>query len=155
MIVRRGPDYPNYLRLIKELNNLRRGYVKVGILSDGAISDDGTSVLEYAIYNEYGTSKIPARPFLREATERPDNQAQISQFIERQVSKVIESKGAFTARDALTAIGEFVRGRIILSIKDGRWAPNAPSTIKGKNGRTTPLIDSGDLIAHIDFEVVL
>ena len=154
MIVRNGPDYNKYLKLVKELSILSKGYVKVGILSDGS-TDDGVSILEYAIYNEYGTSRIPARPFLREATERPDNQAIISRFIEAQVTKVVNSKGEFSAKDALTAIGEFVRGRIILSIKDGKWAPNSPSTIKGKNGRTTPLIDKGDLIRAIEFEVVL
>ena len=154
MRTRRGPDYSKYLKLVKELNILSKGYVKVGILSDGSTAD-GVSILEYAIYNEYGTQFIPARPFLREATERPGNQAIISRFIEEQVSKVVDSKGAFTARDALTAIGEFVRGKIIYSIRNGSWTPNAPSTLKGKQSGTTPLINQGDLIRSIEFEVVL
>ena len=128
MIERRGPDYSSFLRLMKELDRARKGYVKIGILSEGP-SEDGVNILEYAIYNEYGTSKIPARPFLREATDSPAGSAEISAYVELQLSKIIATKGAFTAHDALTAIGEFVRGKIILSIKTGRWAPNAPSTI--------------------------
>lgn len=154
MTERRGADYNSFMRLLRELDNAKRGYVRIGILSEGH-SEDGINVLEYAIYNEYGTSTVPARPFLREATESPNGSFIISNYVEQQLSKIINTKGAYTAKDALTAIGEFVRGRIIASIKTGRWAPNAPSTIKGKNGRTTPLIDSGDLIRSIDFEVVL
>ena len=49
-------------KLDKELKYLSSHAVKVGVLGDG--SNNGVSVQDYAIFNEYGTSRgIPPRPF--------------------------------------------------------------------------------------------
>ena len=50
-------------KLDKELKYLQAHAVKVGVLGNG--STNGISVQDYAIFNEYGTSRIPARPFFR------------------------------------------------------------------------------------------
>ena len=39
--------------------------VKVGILANAG-AKDGTQIADYAAFNEFGTSSIPARPFLRQ-----------------------------------------------------------------------------------------
>lgn len=149
-----GPGYAHYKKVIKELSELSKKRIKVGILRDSAKNADGVTILEYAIYNEYGTQFIPARPFFREATEHPKAEADIQNYIKSKISEIISSNGSYTADQAAIAIGEYVRGKIIYSIRNGSWTPNAPSTLKGKQSGTTPLINQGDLIRSIEFEVV-
>ena len=52
-------------KLEKELKYLSSHAVKVGVLWSGGSLKSNTDVQEYAIFNEYGTSKMPARPFFR------------------------------------------------------------------------------------------
>ena len=149
-----GPGYAYYRKVIKELDRLSKKKIKVGILRDSAKNAEGVTILEYAIYNEYGTQFIPARPFFRESTEHPQAESDIQNYIQSRISEKISSNGSYTAEQAATAIGEYIRGKIIYNKRNGSWTPNAPSTLKGKQSGTTPLINQGDLIRAIEFEVV-
>jgi hypothetical protein len=80
---------------------------------------------------------IPARPFMRWAA---------SQFmsVRRPIQKKITNNvmnGKITAEQALGQIGMALEGEIVKSIRNGNWAPNAPSTIARK-GFDKPLIES-------------
>jgi hypothetical protein len=81
---------------------------------------------------------IPPRPFMRLAarnfmTKRLGLQKRIT-------DKVM--KGEISAAQALGQIGLALENEVIKSIKDGKWTPNAPSTIKRK-GFDKPLIETG------------
>jgi len=52
-------------KLQKELEYLQTHAVRVGILWSGGSLKSNTDVMDYAIFNEYGTSHIPKRPFFR------------------------------------------------------------------------------------------
>ena len=147
-------------KALKEIEYLTKHQVEIGILAiDKSLTgEDGkTTILEYAIYNEFGTIDIPARPFMRNALD--SNRNSISRLIKETPNKVF--KGELSGKEALMIIGETIRGMIILSIQDAKnWAtPNSIKTLKmktskGKKENTKPLIDTGYLITAIRYQIV-
>ena len=148
------------VKALKEIEYLATRQVEIGILAiDKSLTGENkkTTILEYAIYNEYGTPSMPARPFMRNAFD--NNRAIISNLIQTVSMKVI--KGEKSGKEALMEIGETIRGLIIQSIATAQaWAvPNDPKTlkIKTKNGQannTKPLIDNRFLIKSIRYQIV-
>lgn len=124
--------------------------VKVGIFGGKSGSADGVAVVDYAIFNELGTSTIPARPFLRTtADQQRGNVAKIGGNLAQQVMTGRQSVGG-----ALGTLGQWFSDRVAATIRGSKgWAaPLAPSTIARK-GSSTPLIDQGRLINAIRHEV--
>ena len=148
MSVKVEDNRDNLDELFKELEYLESHVIVVGVLADE--ETDGVNVQEYAIYVEFGTKNIPARPFFREATQTTEAKKKISKYMKNEMEKVIEGKK--TGKQACDAVGEYVRGLIMKSINEGDWARNAPSTIK-KKGKNNPLIDTTTLIKSIDYEI--
>lgn len=148
--IKGGDKYKRFLDKMSEI----AGGVKAGILNN-ATTTDGKSIAEYAVYNEFGTSRIPARPFMRTvAKEKP------RQWIGEMVRHV---RGGATDpavwKQALGVAGESMKSDIKDSIQNGAWAPNAPATIaakkrKGKVEPDHPLIDTGQMIAAVSYEVI-
>lgn len=148
------------VKALKEIEYLATRQVEIGILAiDKSLTGENgkITILEYAIYNEYGTPSMPARPFMRNAFD--NNRAIISNLIQATPKKVI--KGEKSGKEALMEIGETIRGLIIQNIATAEtWAvPNDPKTlkIKTKNGQannTKPLIDNRFLIKSIRYQIV-
>jgi len=147
--IKGGDKYKKFLAKIAEI----AGGVKAGILNN-ATTTDGKSIAEYAVYNEFGTSRIPARPFLRTvAKEKP------KQWVGEMV-RHIRGKATDPAiwKQALSVAGESMKSDIKDSIQKGNWTPNAPATVrakarKGKVEPDHPLIDTGQMIAAVSYEV--
>jgi hypothetical protein len=148
-----GDKYKKFLAKMAEI----AGGVKAGILHN-ATTTDGKSIAEYAVYNEFGTygrNKIPARPFMRTvAKEKP------RQWIGEMVRHV---RGRATDpaiwKQALGVAGESMKSDIKDSIQNGAWTPNAESTQeakkrKGKAEYDHPLMDTGQMIAAVSYEVI-
>lgn len=131
--------------IISDLKELSRYEIKVGIQS-GESTEDGASLAEIAAYNEYGTDRIPSRPFLRTAINDHDNW---NEQRDRAVNIVIDGAKPMQAAGL---IGQLAETGIKESILDGDWTPNAPSTI-AKKGSSNPLIDKGRLLASIRYKV--
>ena len=71
-------------KLDKELKYLSSHAVKVGVLGDG--SNNGVSVQDYAIFNEYGTSRgIPPRPFFRLSVGTANAQNEIKEWLWQEI----------------------------------------------------------------------
>ena len=148
------------VKALKEIEYLATRQVEIGILAiDKSLTGENgkITILEYAIYNEYGTPSMPARPFMRNAFD--SNKGIISNLIQAAPKKVI--KGEKSGKEALMEIGETIRGLIIQSIATAQaWAvPNDPKTlkIKTKNGQTNntkPLLDNRFLIKSIRYQIV-
>ena len=145
-----GKKYKRFLEKVGEI----AGGVKAGILG-GATSADGKNIAEYAAYNEFGTKNIPARPFMRTvAKERPKVWVgQMVRKIRGNATKPEAWKGA------LVLAGESMKSDIQYSIQAGKWTPNAPATVaakarKGKTEPDHPLIDTGQMLAAVSYEVV-
>lgn len=132
---------------VRQVNALDGHGVKVGIQSDAG-THEGTSILDIAIYNEFGTETIPARPFIRDFAEK--NARVLGAAMDRIATKI--ERGA-TVDAGLAQLGEFAQQNQQAHVRASKsWAvPNASSTIKRK-GSDVPLIDDGVLVNAIRWE---
>ena len=136
-------------KLDKELKYLQTHAVKVGVLGNG--STNGISVQDYAIFNEYGTSRMPARPFFRLSVGTANAQNEIKEYMKQQVEQIIQ--GGMSAQQAYENLGTFVVQKIKKTIASGNFAALNPQTVK-KKGHSKPLIDTHSLYESINFEIV-
>lgn len=139
-------------KLLAQLSRIGGG-VKAGFLK-GSTTTDGKSIPMYAAYNEYGTSRIPARPFMR--TTAKEHQKEWIGILGHSLKGKLTEKTAI--RTALGACGQTMVSDIQATIQQGSFAPNAESTIKAKQrkGKTEPdhpLIDTGQMLAAVSSEV--
>ncbi len=136
----------NYKKIVENLKRLNKKSVKAGVFSDAGKEDNGTPIVDVAIYNEYGTRFIPSRPFVRIATEK--NKKMWLDGAEQVVDNVIDGQKA-----NFSNLGKQMVENIREVIGDkGLLVPNAPSTIRRK-GHDLPLIETGKLKKSIRFEV--
>lgn len=131
-------------KYIKQMTGLRGRGVKVGIQADAG-AQDGVDLLDIAIYNEYGTEHIPARPFMGDFFDK--NEKVIGTVMDRMADSVAHGDDIDRA---LGELGEFVEGGQKEHIQQSKhWAkPNDPSTIRQK-GSDTPLIDEGLMLGAV------
>lgn len=126
----------------EKLKKLASQKIVVGVWKEGPA--------EYALYNEYGTAYIPARPFFRTATSFDESRNIIANYTRQAVESLIS--GQLTVEQVQGRIGLFLKGRVINSVRNGGWTMNSQATLDRK-GNKPPLIDSGDLISSIEWEV--
>lgn len=137
---------PEGRRYFKELEKLAGLEVQVGFQGDEAY-EDGTSVSEIAAYNEFGTSNIPARPFMKQSFENHESELQAACD---QVNKAI-AQGR-SAEQSLETLGVIVKGIVQQEIVEGGFAANSPATIK-KKGSERPLIDTSHMRQSVNFVI--
>lgn len=92
--------------------------------------------------------RIPPRPFMRLAWSRFSQQRKQVQF---KIAKQL-ADGKIKPDQALGQIGLYMEGCIVLSIKNGGWEPNAPSTVRRK-GFNKPLIDTAQMWQTVSSKV--
>ncbi|KYM50721.1 hypothetical protein A2U11_08420 [Fusobacterium necrophorum subsp. funduliforme] len=148
------------VEIAEEMEYLSKHRVEIGILAidrERKGKDNKATILEYAIWNEYGTKHIPPRPFMQHAID--SNQDMIKKLINGKLQEVLA--GSITGRVALMQIGETIRGMIIASIASASsWAkPNKTSTLKQKlkneqENNDKPLIDNRFLIKAIRWQLL-
>ena len=104
-----------------------------------------------ATVNEYGSprKKIPSRPFTRYTFSK--FMGKVANFHGKLYGQILDGKE--TTYKALQKIGLFYRGLLQVSIRTGPWVKNAPSTLRRKSS-TKPLIDTGDMLADVQFKVI-
>jgi hypothetical protein len=135
-------------QLLRQADALNGSGVKVGIQAE-VDSQDGVDMFDIAVFNEFGTADIPARPFVRNAAEK--NRQDIATVMDHLARKVED--GAADADAALETLGQWYQGRQQAHIRSGEFVPNAPATIK-KKGSSVPLIDKGKLVNAVRYEVL-
>lgn len=136
-----------YQRLLDNLlGDLDEPGVLVGVRSETA----GSEVVTYAAANEFGTSTVPERSFLRSTVD--ENEESYLDGLEG-VAGVIADSGAAAGRNALEKLGLRAVRDVQRKIVDLKEPPNAASTIERK-GSSNPLIDTGRLRQSIDYVVV-
>jgi len=141
--------FDEFVRLSRAIDG--RG-VKFGIQDDaGADPQSGTDLLDIAIYNEFGTETIPARPFMRDFAEK--NNKVLGQAMDRMALAVQD--GRLGVENALDQLGTFAEKHQKAHVQQSKqWAkPNAPSTVK-KKGSDVPLIDDGVMVNAIRYRKV-
>lgn len=137
-----------FARLEVDLKWLRGREIKVGIMGNETV--DGVSVVDYATFNEFGTSRIPARPFMAETYARHGDDS--AKFIEHMYNQLLE--GGMNADHLLKTAGADYQSKVQKTIRDAKnWAePNAEST-KARKGSSSPLIDKSRMIGAVRYEV--
>lgn len=145
-----------WIRIQRELKHMTGAYVKVGYPEEKSKAHAGGSgggksmdVAGLAAIHEFGTSAIPARPFLAQAFD--ENLQKVTAMIKAEESAILEGKR--TTKQALEKLGAFYQGAIKTIFLRGQFAPLKPATIARK-GSNKPLIDTGQLRGSVDFEVI-
>ena len=125
--------------------------LKVGILAGDAQAEGaapGVTVLDIATWNEFGTSRIPARSFIRAwYDEQLAKNRQSFRVLFRKVIAGEMDRGQMWELLGSRFVGE-IQKRIVAHIAP----PNAASTIAQK-GSSTPLINTGQLRSSITYVV--
>jgi hypothetical protein len=106
------------------------------------------TIIQIAVFNEFGTATIPERSFIRAWFD--ENNALIKNKFSTLMRSVV--KGDRTKEEILDLIGLWCVGNIQQRISAGIEPENADSTIKAK-GSSTPLIDTGILRSSVSYEV--
>ena len=117
--------------------------VRVGVL-ENATYPDGTPVAMVAFWNEYGTKRIPPRPFFRTTVSEQKKNWVLS------VQNLMKMHN--DPKQVMGLIGVHMQEQIVQSINTWSDPPNAPYTI-AKKGSSKPLIETGVLMGSISFEV--
>lgn len=132
-------------RRLKQLNSLQ---ASVGAIK--SVPEHTPEELQKIVrYNEFGTSKIPARSFLRATVYK--NRKHSWRFVSHEVVERVVA-GQITGNKAYKIMGQQMVDDVHRQIETV-GPPNAVSTIKQK-GRNQPLVDTGGLYRSIDGEVL-
>ena len=149
--IKGGDKYKAFLAKMSEI----AGGVKAGILEGATNRVTGEPIAPYAVYNEFGTSRIPARPFMRTVAK-----SEPKKWVGTMVGH-IRDRAADPAiwKQALGKAGEQMVKDIQNSIQNGSWVPNASATVKakarkGKSEPDHPLMDTGEMFAAVSSEVI-
>lgn len=126
------------------VNLSKPGTLRVGFL-EGATAPNGDSIPLRAALDEFGTSKAPPRPFFRNMV------AAKSDSWPEGIATALKAHD-YDATKALALAGEGIKGQLQQSIKDTNSPPLAASTVKRK-GFDKPLIEHGDMIRAVDYEI--
>ena len=97
---------------------------------------DGTPVAAVAAWNEFGTERIPERPFFRNAIR--ESKDELLQVLKGNV----DPRTMNVDRRTAGLLGQTMVGIIQENITKLRTPPNRPATIAAK-GSSNPLIDEG------------
>lgn len=136
---------PKGAKFMAELNWLADRDIHVGFQRGKGVYENGADVADVAMYNEFGTSKIPPRPFMEQSFKRHEQEY---------VEKSEEIFGAMIkgqeVKPLIRKFGEKVKKDIVDEIEKGEFVPNAPSTV-AKKGFNKPLYETGLMEKSISY----
>ena len=131
-------------KVLESIGKKMHGSVRVGFLEGSTYSTDGMSIPTVAFWNEFGTSRIPARPFFR--TTIKDKESLWGNHLVS-FAKIYDYDGP----KVLDAMGEIMAQDIQATITGWTDPRNADSTIARK-GFNAPLRDTNemhDAVKHV------
>jgi len=153
----KDPGKGDRVALIQRMKGYNNAYVSIGVHEDAGSYTEGSnppSVVEVALWMEFGTIKTPERSFLRSAIN--ENGTLIDKWINEANKKIIFEN--WDVRKALSYIGMNVQELVKNKIKSNVPPPLADSTVKAKQAKgvaPVTLIDSTLLLRSISYRVTL
>ena len=132
-------NHVNVNQILKDIARLDGTVVSAGVM-------DSKNATKAAI-NEYGTSKIPQRPFMRTAVSRHGKS-----WGEKSAKAVQSVMKGMPIIQVTELVGMQMKSDISSTLTNGPWTPNSVVTI-AKKGSSRPLIDTGELRASITYRV--
>lgn len=140
-------------RLLKELPRLKGAFITVGFHEGaGEYEGGGPSVVEVALWNEFGTHAVPQRSFIRSALEEGIDQ--INRWREQALVDIVER--GVPVQKALESLGFKIQVLIQNKIKSNVPPPNAESTREQKRREGVPnrtLIDTDLMLRSVTYRV--
>ena len=140
-------------KLRKELAKIdsSKQHAKAGLMgSEVHDADSGLTQVQLGIIHEYGTSKIPARPFIGASFNA--NRRDYESLLTRAV-KAAGERGAAVFTKMLGGIAAKMAAEMKKYVTLGNnLTPNAESTVRAK-GSDRPLVDTGRLVNSITWKV--
>lgn len=143
------------LNLVRELGDYDgRPTLRVGVMESARNEKTGEPVAPYAAANEFGTSRIPARPFLRSTIDAKGNEW--ATYLGRAI------RAGVSLQEALELTGEKMKSDVKATIAGNMSPANAPSTIRRKLRQedegggmmhSGTLMETGSLLRSIEYEV--
>ena len=130
------------------LENELKGLIKDKKLEVGFFEvskyDNGVYVASVASFNEYGTAKIPPRPFFRNAVAK--NSKKWNDILTNELRNSVDVELAYHR------VGEVAKGDIVESIMQTNTPPNSPLTIAKKRS-SKPLVDTSFMRSSVNYKV--
>ncbi len=134
-------------KYFSDLEKLANMVVQVGFQANMPHGDDDISIAEIAAYNEYGDSRTPARPFMKQSFENHESELQAA------CDHLTDSLASGNSlQNGLEELGVFLKGLVQEEILEGNFAANSPATIAMK-GSNTPLIDTGLMRQSVNYVI--
>lgn len=145
MTVRReGPGTDRLLVALEGFDGLQ---AKVGWF-ESATYPEGTPVAYVATIQEFGTPRIPARPFMRPAVA-DHGQEWLDQLAD---GARVSLNGGLSASDVLELVALGAAGNVAEKIQAVTSPPLSPVTVKRK-GFAKPLVDTGQMLGSVTGKV--
>jgi hypothetical protein len=141
-----------YQQLVKRVFAFSRPTISVGILEEDGNAPHGkgdVTIIEVAVWQEFGTENIPARSFIRAWFD--ENEDKLREELKTLMVEVV--KGTRTKEQILELLGQRAVGQIQARMAESIPPPNAPSTVARKRGSTTTLIDTGVMRSAVSYRV--
>lgn len=135
-------------RFVREMEKASTMEVAVGIF-EGSRNAEGESIAEYATYNEFGTSKIPARPFMALSVDR--NKPAIAKDLDSGMERI--TSGASTVHKELNRIGAKHASRVQATITGPDIPPPLSPITVARKGSTKTLVDTGAMTNAVTWEL--
>lgn len=132
----------------KAIKNFKGKVLKVGIFADSGKGKNGELIVNRALANEYGTSNIPERSFIRSTSDEKNQEwgKSIDKIVDRLLTEEVD------VNQYLGLLGEKIVGDIKEKISSNMPPLNSPATIKRKGSNKT-LIDTGEMRASIAYKI--
>lgn len=147
-------DISGFENKLKNIQKTLKKRVRVGVLH-AETYDNGATTADVASWNEgdgdirdntpqRSVIGLPLELYREEIIEAGKDVLRKEGLTERGVKKALKEIGK-TARDAIVSAFD--------NSADGKWAENAPSTVKRK-GFNRPMVETGTLASNIEWEVI-
>lgn len=126
-------------------------HVRVGFLESATYPSTGEGsvplpVAQVAFWNQFGTSRTPARPFFSDMIARKSPRWGVS------LGNILRAND-YDAEHSLALMGEGIKGQLQKSIVDWSEPPNSRRTVKIK-GFNKPLIHTALMLRSVDYQVL-
>lgn len=139
-----------YDTMLQNLFGGKKARVLVGITEEDGAQGHGNNaytLLQIAVWNEFGTKKAPARPFLRGWFDKEENRQRVEKWLVALMPSIVSGKR--TQAQVLDIIGLKIVGEIQKTMTGAGIPPaNAEATIR-KKGSATATVDTGVLRSKI------
>lgn len=137
-------DKNDLLDAVLQKLKLQFGSIDVGFFVGSATYKGGKDITTVARENNYGTKRIPARPYMDLAKKKNANE-----IIDTSIINIFRG---MEEKQALSRAGIMFKNAIQKEITDLKEPPNAESTIL-KKGSSNPLIDTGLMRSKVEWKL--